>query len=156
MLCGHERHIDTTDGFVWESVRHSDRAAYKQTPELFHRALAGDIEEVLESRVGLALRHVISSRRRGPMTTLESASKRAATADPIRPFSECRPQRRFREDLATFGEPWAASRCARLKPLESRAYLQPNLNLHLGVKSLPQAQQTCIIAVTIRRHCDPG
>lgn len=61
ILCGYEHHADTTSGVVWESVRRPTSVYDEEALDLFHRALAGDIEDETESRVGLAIRHVIAS-----------------------------------------------------------------------------------------------
>jgi DNA-binding transcriptional regulator LsrR (DeoR family)/DNA-binding XRE family transcriptional regulator len=61
MLCGYESNADATDGVEWESVRRPESAADEQALELFHRALAGEVEDVADGRVGLAIRHVIYS-----------------------------------------------------------------------------------------------
>ena len=61
ILCGYERDTDTTDGVVWERVRHPDSAVDDEALDLFYRALDGDVEDVAENRVGLAIRHVIGS-----------------------------------------------------------------------------------------------
>ncbi len=61
MLCGYERDADTTSGVVWESVRRPDGAWDEEALELFHQALAGEVEDVAEGKVGMAIRYVIAS-----------------------------------------------------------------------------------------------
>jgi DNA-binding transcriptional regulator LsrR (DeoR family)/DNA-binding XRE family transcriptional regulator len=61
MLCGYQRAADTTSGVGWESVRRPQSVQDEEALDLFQRALAGEVEDVDEGRVGLALRHVIAS-----------------------------------------------------------------------------------------------
>lgn len=61
MLCGYDRNEDVTHGVEWESVRRPESREDEQALDLFHRALAGEVEDVAEGRVGLAIRHVIYS-----------------------------------------------------------------------------------------------
>jgi DNA-binding transcriptional regulator LsrR (DeoR family)/DNA-binding XRE family transcriptional regulator len=61
MLCGYTRNADATDGVEWESVRRPESAEDEQALDLFHQALAGEVEDAADGRVGLAIRHVIYS-----------------------------------------------------------------------------------------------
>jgi DNA-binding transcriptional regulator LsrR (DeoR family)/DNA-binding XRE family transcriptional regulator len=61
MLCGYERNSDATDGVEWESVRRPESTEDEQALDLFQRALAGEVEDAADGRVGLAIRHVIYS-----------------------------------------------------------------------------------------------
>jgi DNA-binding transcriptional regulator LsrR (DeoR family)/DNA-binding XRE family transcriptional regulator len=61
MLCGYERNAATTDSVEWESVRRPSSEEDEQALELFHRALAGEMDDVADGRVSLAIRHVIYS-----------------------------------------------------------------------------------------------
>jgi transcriptional regulator with XRE-family HTH domain len=61
MLCGYERNGDATDGVEWESVRRPQSTEDEQALDLFYRALAGEMEDAADGRVGLAIRHVIYS-----------------------------------------------------------------------------------------------
>ncbi len=61
VLCGYERDTDTNGGVVWESLRRSDGKQDEEALDLFHRALAGEVEDVAEGKVGFAIRHVLSS-----------------------------------------------------------------------------------------------
>ena len=61
MLCGYERHADTTGGIAWESVRRPSSEEDEQALELFHHALAGAMDDAADGRVSLAIRHAIYS-----------------------------------------------------------------------------------------------
>src|SRR5215475_9886665 len=61
MLCGYERNGDATDGIEWESVRRPQSTEDEQALDLFYRALAGEMDDAADGRVGLAIRHVIYS-----------------------------------------------------------------------------------------------
>ena len=60
-LCGYERDVDENGGIVWESLRRPENAQDEEALDLFQRAVACDIEDETESKVGLAIRHVIGS-----------------------------------------------------------------------------------------------
>ena len=60
-LCGYNRDADTTAGIEWTSVRRPQSEEDEDAVELFHHALAGTSREVPESKVSLAIRHVIYS-----------------------------------------------------------------------------------------------
>ncbi len=61
MLCGYERDTAATGSIVWESIRRPDSEQDEEALDLFHRALAGAVEDGMESKMGLAIRHVIAS-----------------------------------------------------------------------------------------------
>jgi transcriptional regulator with XRE-family HTH domain len=61
MLCGYERTADTTAGVEWESVRRPASEEDEQALELFHHALAGEMDDAADGAVSLAIRHVIYS-----------------------------------------------------------------------------------------------
>lgn len=61
VLCGYEHDTDTTSGVVWERVRRPDTEQDEDALELFYHALAGEVEDVTESKVGFAIRHVLAS-----------------------------------------------------------------------------------------------
>lgn len=61
MLCGNERDTHTASGIVWERVRRPVSAQDEEALDLFQRALSGETEDVPESKVGLAIRHVVTS-----------------------------------------------------------------------------------------------
>lgn len=61
MLCGYEHHADTTGGVEWESLRRPESPEDEQALTVFHRALAGEMDDAADGRVGLAIRHVIYS-----------------------------------------------------------------------------------------------
>ena len=61
LLCGNERDTNTASGIVWERIRRPASAQDEEAVDLFHRALSGDAEDVPESKVGLAIRHVVTS-----------------------------------------------------------------------------------------------
>jgi len=61
MLCGYERNGDATDGVEWESVRRPQNTEDEQALDLFYRALAGEMDDAADGRIGLAIRHVIYS-----------------------------------------------------------------------------------------------
>lgn len=60
-LCGYNRDADTTAGIEWTSVRRPQSEEDEDAVELFHRALEGDVEDIPESKVSLAIRHVVYS-----------------------------------------------------------------------------------------------
>ncbi len=60
-LCGNERDTNTSSGIVWERIRRPVTAQDEESLDLFHRALLGETEDVPESKVGLAIRHVVTS-----------------------------------------------------------------------------------------------
>lgn len=61
MLCGYESTADTTAGIEWESLRRPETSEDEQALELFHRTLAGEMEDAADGRVSLAIRHVVYS-----------------------------------------------------------------------------------------------
>jgi DNA-binding transcriptional regulator LsrR (DeoR family)/DNA-binding XRE family transcriptional regulator len=61
MLCGYERDADTTGGVGWESLRRPQSVQDEEALDLFQQALAGEVEDVDEGKVSLAMRHVIAS-----------------------------------------------------------------------------------------------
>ena len=61
VLCGYQRNGEATDGVEWESVRRPQSAEDEQALALFQRALSGEIDDVANGRLGLAIRHVIYS-----------------------------------------------------------------------------------------------
>ncbi len=61
ILCGNERDTNTASGIVWERIRCPVTAQDEEALDLFHRALLGEVEDVPESKVGLAIRHVVTS-----------------------------------------------------------------------------------------------
>ena len=61
MLCGYERYADTASGVEWESVRRPESADDEQALDIFYRALRGEVADVTDGRVSLAIRHVIYS-----------------------------------------------------------------------------------------------
>jgi DNA-binding transcriptional regulator LsrR (DeoR family)/DNA-binding XRE family transcriptional regulator len=61
MLCGYERSADTANGVEWESVRRPESADDEQALDIFYRALRGEVADVTDGRVSLAIRHVIYS-----------------------------------------------------------------------------------------------
>jgi DNA-binding transcriptional regulator LsrR (DeoR family)/DNA-binding XRE family transcriptional regulator len=61
ILCGYERNADTTGGVEWESVRRLASEEDEQALEIFHRALAGEMDDAADGRVSLAVRHVVYS-----------------------------------------------------------------------------------------------
>jgi DNA-binding transcriptional regulator LsrR (DeoR family)/DNA-binding XRE family transcriptional regulator len=79
VLCGYERHADTTNGVEWESVRRPDSADDEQALDIFYQALSGEVDDVTDGRVGLAIRHVIYSHliriKRAPQVDEELANK---------------------------------------------------------------------------------
>ena len=60
-LCGYERDVDENGGIVWESLRRPESGWDEEALDLFQWALGGDIDDETESKVGLAIRHVIGS-----------------------------------------------------------------------------------------------
>ena len=61
LLCGNERDTNAVGGIVWETIRRPASAQDEEALDVFHRALSGDSDEMPESRVGFAIRHVITS-----------------------------------------------------------------------------------------------
>ncbi|ETX05387.1 sugar-binding domain-containing protein [Candidatus Entotheonella palauensis] len=61
LLCGNERDTNTAGGIAWERIRRPAGAQDEEALDLFHRALSGEIEDAPESKVGLAIRHVVTS-----------------------------------------------------------------------------------------------
>lgn len=60
-LCGYNREADTTQGIGWTTVRRPSTDEDAQALELFHRALSGDLADMPDNKVSLALRHVLYS-----------------------------------------------------------------------------------------------
>src|SRR5919204_4479638 len=60
-LCGYERDAEATGGIEWTSVRRPESEEDEQALALFHRAAAGAIGDAAESKVAVAIRHVIYS-----------------------------------------------------------------------------------------------
>src|SRR5262245_58131186 len=60
-LCGYEREADATSGIEWTSMRRPENEEDEQALALFHQAAAGASGDVAESKVAVAIRHVIIS-----------------------------------------------------------------------------------------------
>ena len=61
LLCGNERDTNAAAGIVWERIRRPASAQDEEALDLFHRAISGEVDDVPESKVGLAIRHVVTS-----------------------------------------------------------------------------------------------
>src|SRR5438132_11767305 len=61
-LCGYERDAEATGGIEWTSMRRPESDEDEQAPELFYQAGAGAVSEVAESKVAVAIRHVVYSK----------------------------------------------------------------------------------------------
>ena len=60
-LCGYERDAEATGGIEWTSLRRPESEEDEQALELFYQAAAGTVGDVPESKVAVAIRHVIYS-----------------------------------------------------------------------------------------------
>lgn len=60
-LCGYERDAEATGGIAWTSMRRPESEEDEQALDLFYRAVTGDVGDVAESKVAVAIRHVIYS-----------------------------------------------------------------------------------------------
>jgi DNA-binding transcriptional regulator LsrR (DeoR family)/DNA-binding XRE family transcriptional regulator len=61
VLCGYERNADATGGIECENVRRPTSEEDEQALEIFHHALAGEMDDAAAGRVSLAIRHVVYS-----------------------------------------------------------------------------------------------
>jgi len=60
-LCGYERDVEATGGIEWTRLRRPESDEDEQALELFYRAVAGEVGDVAENKVAVAIRHVIAS-----------------------------------------------------------------------------------------------
>jgi len=60
-LCGYERDAEATGGIEWTSLRRPESEEDERALELFYQAAAGTVGDIPESKVAVAIRHVIYS-----------------------------------------------------------------------------------------------